>query len=244
MMDKSLIKDLYNKFALEYHAKRNSFKESFYNTFIELPAISALVKEVVRNKKVLDLGCGTGIFTKKIHEWEGKVIGIDFSEAMINIAKDESPLIEFYILDAERTNFPDNEFDIVTNSLMIHYFDDLNNLFREINRILKQNGLFIFSFHHPFNEVIEKIDINDRIENILNDYFNEKEYSWKMLEGMNLISYHHTFETVSKSLYNNGFLIQIIKEPRPIEEGKKIDENRFYYLDHTPTFCIIKAIKI
>jgi ubiquinone/menaquinone biosynthesis C-methylase UbiE len=244
-MDKSYIKDLYNKFADEYNLKRKSSGKSFYNDFIEIPAISGLLKDLVPGKKVLDLGCGTGIFTKVIHDWGGDVIGIDISESMIKIARNEYPDIKFFTLDAEKTNFPDEEFDVVSSSLMIHYLDDLLILFKEVNRILKLNGFFIFSFHHPANEAIEKIELNGETKNIFNDYYSLKDYRWRMFQNrMELISYHHTFEDISTALSSSGFLIERILEPKPIEEGKEFDIKDFEYTSRTPTFCVIKAIKI
>jgi len=241
-MDKSYIKDLYNQFAGEYHQKRKSSSKSFYNEFIEVPAISGLVKDIVSGKKVLDLGCGTGIFTKMIHSWGANVTGVDISEEMIKIAKIENPEIYFVTSDAEHTNFSDEEFDVVSSSLMIHYLDNLSTLFKEVNRILKQKGYFIFSFHHPSNEVIEKMKINDETKNIFNDYFSLKDYRWKMM-GIEFISYHHTFEDISIYLSESGFLIEKILEPKPIKDGKEFDAKEFEFTSRTPTFCVIKAIK-
>jgi ubiquinone/menaquinone biosynthesis C-methylase UbiE len=242
-MDKSYIKDLYNRYAFEYHQKRRSSERSFYNEFIEVPAISGLVKDLVKGKRVLDIGCGTGIFTRMIVNWGGNVTGLDISEEMIKIAREENPGFEFHVLDAEKTKFSDKEFDIITSSLMIHYIDDLSVLFMEVNRILKSKGHFIFSFHHPFQAVIEKTKIDGQTKNIVNDYFGLHEYKWKML-NIEFISFHHTFECISDTLNDCGFLIEKIIEPQPVDKGQNIDIEEYNYTKRTPTFCVIKAIKI
>src|ERR1700709_332181 len=58
-------------------------------------------------KKVLDIGCGPGVFTARHAQAGADVVGIDFSEQMISIAKDQFPTIDFQFADAERLPFDD-----------------------------------------------------------------------------------------------------------------------------------------
>ena len=64
-----------------------------------------------------------------------------------------------------------------------------------------------------------------------------------MLEGMELISYHHTFEYISETLFCSGFYMERILEPKPVEEGKFSDESDYSFTKKIPSFCVIKAIK-
>ncbi len=43
-----------------------------------------------------------------------------------------------------------NSVDVIICPLMVHYIEDLSQLFLEINRVLKKGGYFVFSTHHPF----------------------------------------------------------------------------------------------
>ena len=242
-MPKDLIRDTYNKYAVGYNEKRKNRNSNFYNLFIDIPAITRFLKPVVKNKKVVDLGCGTGILTQLIKEWGGDVVGVDISDEMLSLAKKENPGIEFVLADAENTGLKNEEFDIAASSLMVHYFNDLNPLFTEVNRILKSHGSFIFSFHHPVNEVMKKEKTENQTKYLIDNYFGLKEYRWKMLKDMELVSYHHTFDCLSDSLYHKGFLIERIVEPQPTEEGKYVDEDDFIFTNKIPTFCLIKAVK-
>ena len=148
-------KNTYDKFGKVYHKKRHNPKENFYNEYLEMPAISSLLKNIVKKKKVLDLGCGSGIFSKKLRSWGAKVTGIDLSKTLINIAQKENPEINFFVGNAEKTKFKNKEFDIVVSGLMLHYLKNLKKSFLEVSRILKNDGLFVFSMNHPVREAVE-----------------------------------------------------------------------------------------
>jgi hypothetical protein len=65
-----------------------------------------------------------------------------------------------------------------------------------------------------------------------------------MLDGMNMISYHHTFENISKALSNAGFVIELIIEPQPVKNSKKYDPKSYERTVKYPSFMIIKARKV
>jgi ubiquinone/menaquinone biosynthesis C-methylase UbiE len=240
MTDTKHTRDIYNKFGGVYHEKRKNIKSSFWNRFIDLPAMTLLLKNEVKGKKTLDLGCGSGIFTAQLLKWGADVSGIDISETMINIACKENYEIEFHVSNALKTPFKSGCFDIVSSGLMVHYFEDINPLFKEVKRLLKDGGLFVFSFHHPFNEVLLR---GEKRNIIAKPYFNNKKYKWKMKEGMELISYHHTFEVVFNALSKNGFLVERLLEPKPKSNYKNIDPVSYDFTTKYPSFCAIKAIK-
>jgi len=243
MTDTNFTKQIYDKFAEKYHKKRQNPDENFYNLYIEMPAMLSILKNRVKNMKVLDLGCGSGIFSKKLLQLGSNVVGLDLSKSLIDIARKENPKIEFHIGDAKKTQFKKTSFDIVSSSLMIHYFNNLDPLFKEISRILKNNGTLVFSFHHPTSEVTDKVKMNGKNVSILNPYFHSNKYKWTMMKEMELISYHHTFETISKSLKKSGFLIEQIIEPKAILSGKKVNKQIYERCNNYPSFCIIVALK-
>ncbi len=243
MTDIKYTRNIYNKFGKKYRAKRLVPNTNFWNEFIEIPAMENLLKRIVKNKEVLDLGCGSGMFTYKLKRFGAHVVGADLSKTLITIAKRDYPGIKFYVSDAQKTTFKKNSFNIVSSSLMIHYIKDLKLLFREVSRILRKNGQFVFSFHHPLNEITKKIKIDEKTEYILSPYFNNNKYTWQMLEGMEMISYHHTFENIIRALSQAGFDTELIVEPQPKRNSKKYDPKSYDRTINYPSFCIIKARK-
>lgn len=78
MNESEFNRKVYNAIAMDYKNKREQPANSTWNDYLETPAMTALIQHMVKGKDVLDLGCGTGILTKQIKEWECKYIcGID-----------------------------------------------------------------------------------------------------------------------------------------------------------------------
>ena len=96
-------------------------------------------------KTIIDLGCGTGRFTKGLSDqFSAKVCGIDSSWKMLSTAKQSviSPLIKFIQGSAENIPLTDGISDLVFLSMVYHHINDKNSAIREIARILKINGFF------------------------------------------------------------------------------------------------------
>jgi ubiquinone/menaquinone biosynthesis C-methylase UbiE len=242
-MTEQFTKRGYNKFAEMYHVKRIK-GNNFYNKYIENPAMEKFLKNEVKGRKVLDLGCGSGISTKRLHNFGAKVKGVDLSKNLIEIAKKDNPNIEFYASTGKKTPFHKNEFNIVSSGLMVHYIENLNTLFKEVSRILKKNGSFVFSLNHPVREVLESIKVGKKKYRYLDRYFVRRGAKWRFEEGMEVITYHHTFEDIINSLNDNGFVTERLIETRSKKGSKKYAPNPYEDGMNNPTFIVIKARKI
>ncbi|MEI9933374.1 MAG: class I SAM-dependent methyltransferase [Ferruginibacter sp.] len=71
-------------------------------------------------ERVLDLGCGTGYLTNVIATSGAEVIGIDSSADMIKKAKQEYPLVEFHVMNAEDFHFA-KKFDAIFSNAALHW---------------------------------------------------------------------------------------------------------------------------
>ena len=107
---------------------------------------------VKKNAKVLDVGCGRGRTTVPLKEAGFDVIGIDISEEMIRAAKHKFDDIDFRVMNACDLKFENETFDYVLfsfNGLDVIYPEAKRLLaLREIYRVLKKDGFFIFSSHN------------------------------------------------------------------------------------------------
>jgi len=95
---------------------------------------------------VVDLGCGTGFFTEIIAGRYQQVIGLDISTKMLNFAKsNRNKKIHWLEADAYKLPLADKSIDFVYSNLMIQWCDQLSTVIKEILRVLKPGGLFVFS---------------------------------------------------------------------------------------------------
>ena len=235
-------KAMYDKHGEQYHSKRQDEKENLWNEYLDIPSMTKLIEKHVDGCDVLDLGCGSGIFAARVRSWGGNVVGLDQSLAMINIARRENPKIEFYLGNAEHLPFHEQQFDLVYSCLMIHYFKELGPFFAEIARVIRHLGRFIFSFHHPVDEVTDLVWNGSTYDVTMRPYFHNEEYRWNMVDGMELVSYHHTFETIFNALNQNGFVVEHLIETTPSDSIKNKYPRFYERTSKYPSFCAISAI--
>ncbi len=129
--------EFWNKQACKFSVNEsNEMKES----------IEKIYKYIKPNMLVLDFGCGTGVSSRAISKAAEQVIGIDYSDKMIDIAKtstnDESN-IKYLVgtIDDEEVNSV--KYDVVLALNVLHLVDDLELTLQKINHILKPSGMLI-----------------------------------------------------------------------------------------------------
>jgi SAM-dependent methyltransferase len=137
----------------------------FFDTFLlrgrlrELRQRTADLARIQPGEKVLDVGCGTGTLAIEVQPRvgaTGRVLGVDPGTRQIARARSKAARrnlpIEFQIGVIEDLDFPDQTFDVVLNTLMMHHLpDDLKRQgLSEIARVLKPGGrLVIADFERP-----------------------------------------------------------------------------------------------
>lgn len=136
--NKQLEKDFFDQLGAEQE----------YNVFSEL-ANNKIIATVVQLLKarptatILDLGCGSGVFTQLLWQRGFHCIGVDLSHALLQLGKKQHHAISFLQGDAETLPFADNSVDCVMLSCLIHHLPDPTRCAREVYRILKPAGTFV-----------------------------------------------------------------------------------------------------
>jgi demethylmenaquinone methyltransferase / 2-methoxy-6-polyprenyl-1,4-benzoquinol methylase len=90
--------------------------------------------------KALDVATGTGDLAIELRDRGAEVVGVDFSEGMLEIARKKAPGIDFRTGNALALDFPDNEFDAATVGFGARNFDDLDRGLAEMARVVKPGG--------------------------------------------------------------------------------------------------------
>tara|TARA_R110002074_G_scaffold57077_8_gene140518 strand:+ start:14787 stop:15440 length:654 start_codon:yes stop_codon:yes gene_type:complete len=104
---------------------------------------------------VIELGCGTGKNTNYLLKKADKIIGIDFSQEMLNKAKAkiQDERVEFRKADlTAEWNIENDYADLITCSLVLEHIEDLDFVFNQAHKKLKNGGIFFISELHPFKQ--------------------------------------------------------------------------------------------
>jgi len=114
-----------------------------------------------KNKKVLDVACGTGSQSIALARRNFEVVGIDLSKQMLDIAKKKQRTdINFIQADATAIPFPDASFDVSVISLALHDMPEKNAIavLKEMSRVTKKRGqIIIADYNTPPNWLCHKI---------------------------------------------------------------------------------------
>lgn len=251
------IKSDWNHMAQAYEEFNNA--ENSYSYNIEWPCIRKLLPDL-KGKTVVDLGCGSGIFTFLLEQNNPSTItGIDLSEKMLQIAKNKAKenksCARFILYDAARcANVIEKPVDFIFSSTTSHYIKDLERLFSNVSRSLKGEGESIFSVIHPIYSAmypIEHGDIFPKDEEWTVRYWDRSmrayiqpwiEYN-EAFENHFSKSYHHTFSDYVNAIIGAGLTIEQICEPMAPEKWKMSEPDKYEGFIETPVYMIIKMRK-
>lgn len=154
-----------------------------YSGKLQKPELVILhqIADKIRNKRMLDIGVGGGRTTPYFCYLVKEYVAIDYSENMISACRIEYPHIKncFRVGDAaSMKEFKNNSFDFVLASFnTIDYAAEENRkkILNEINRVLKEDGIFVFSSHNVRNiEVLMKMRFTVNLKNLL---YNTAQYA-------------------------------------------------------------------
>lgn len=113
---------------------------------------------VFQDRKILELGTGTGVYGMEMARRGAKVTGIDISLSAIkfanNWAKADKVNFKGLVADCEDLPFPDKSFDVVFFGAMLHHFPDCTSPVREAVRVLKPGGKLILVEPNGYNPVV------------------------------------------------------------------------------------------
>lgn len=246
----------YEENAKSYTAKVRDENVSVYHSYYEKPAMYKLLPDI-KDADVLSVGCGSGEdsnYLKK--QGANRSVGIDLSKGLIEIAKETHKECEFEVMNMEKLDFPDASFDFVYSSLAIHYVENWGSVFKEVSRILKPQSYFLFSCHHPVSFAMDRVENEtnyiSRLEISKNKETNEVIVTGDYLSKRKIIdalgkdtvnTWNMPISDISEAIYEAGFLIEQIVEPRPLEPMKKIKPGSYARLSKVPYFIIFKVKK-
>lgn len=223
----------------------------------------------ISGKQVLDLACGEGYNTRILAERGAVVVGVDFSEKMIELAKqremEDGFGVKYYVSDAANLkDIPSSQFDLVTCFLSLQTIERYKEAISEVARVLKRGGRFIFSIPHPcFEQIVksgqpisgwryEEGTIGTEREKALQleikNYFGTMRYqvpmtSERFTKAFKVTLFHRTLTDYFQALNMSGLLVSRLLEPKPtLETASKYPALRKAL--KIPQFIIIEITKL
>jgi SAM-dependent methyltransferase len=126
---------VYNAIAPAYAANI----EEYYDERVRTTFVSLIPKEGI----VLDVGCAAGRDSRYFDSLGFRVIGIDLSEKLLEIAKQKSPHIDYRLLDVRRLDYPADYFDgIYASAILLHLNrDELKSVSKLFFQMVKPGGV-------------------------------------------------------------------------------------------------------
>ncbi len=110
---------------------------------------------VTADTDVLEIGCGTGLFTGVFAATGARVVAIDVSPPLLEkaMARDIDGAVTFRLEDAEQMSFDDHIFDAVVGSSILHHLD-VERTIGEMHRVLRADGRIAFAEPNMMNPQI------------------------------------------------------------------------------------------
>ena len=205
----------------------------FYFEFVhrENPAKNRMVDAVVSmlgdatRKEACDLACGEGFLSRILAAKGARVTGVDLSKKLIEHARHLSTglSIEYTVDDAQRlTSLPDSLFDIVVCNMALMDIPNLDATYGAVNRILRDNGTFVFSIVHPcfetpFNSENPALITDEGGSFVAKRVTRYGEEGKWFSDGVGMYgklgSFHRKLSTYLNTLIRAGFTIVEVAEP-------------------------------
>jgi ubiquinone/menaquinone biosynthesis C-methylase UbiE len=144
-----------------------------------------LIRALPKGGRLLDIGCGTGLFVEKYIENGGSATGLDISRKMIEKARLRCSGCQFMVGTGERIPFRDNTFDAISSLLVFSYIKDPASMLSEAYRVLQPGGAiaictlgkkFLTRGIPTIYQISEKMNVKHVVmKNFDEHYYNEVE---------------------------------------------------------------------
>jgi SAM-dependent methyltransferase len=214
-------------FATEKYAK--NVENHPYHRLYNHPALLSLLP-LVKDKTVLDAGCGTGFFSEYFVNQGAVVTAIDITPQMVERTRTRVPSATVLQADLSKPLPLEKQFDLVFSSLTLQYLEDWQHVFAEFARVLNASGQILFSVHHPFEEFKTSGE----------NYFAVEKRERSGSAGKQ-ISFRRSLSSITDTLYQTGFAIERVLEPLPTPEFAEADSEGYAQLVKFPGLLVVLA---
>ena len=186
------MKDNFSTQASEY----SKFRPDYPDELVE-----HIISQVSNKGEALDVATGNGQLAQKLSKYFETVYATDISEKQLENAIKSKNII-YKLLPAEKTDFSDNKFDLITVAQAIHWFD-FHQFYKEVYRVLKPDGIFAVLGYGLFTTNPDSDEIlSDFYHNITGPYWDQER---KYLDE-NYETIPFPFDEMESEKFENNFI--------------------------------------
>jgi ubiquinone/menaquinone biosynthesis C-methylase UbiE len=162
---KALIEQYYNRAASQYYDRHEYYISSNQKARVVAEVFNALDASAILGNKVLDLGCGPGMYAWEMLQRGYEYWGVDISPHVIEEARfaarstQGASRYHFMVGDIEHLDLPSASFDVVLAVWVLEYLDTDKRVIREMRRVLRPGGIAIVVLNNrrSYNWAIRKL---------------------------------------------------------------------------------------
>ena len=223
---------MYDDFADSFavHAEHSA-----YNAHYDRPAVLGLLGDVA-GCRVLDVGCGSGLYAAELAQRGADVVGFDSSAKLVRHARQRAGgAADLRVHDVRRPLdwLSDESIDRAVMALVIHHLDDPVPALREVHRVLRPGGRLVISTVHPVADW-RQVGGSYFTDEMIDDAWNA---GWK-------VRFRRAPLTVWCAEFREaGFLIERLVEPLPAESMKDRFPDTYDQLIVEPFFIVFILVK-
>lgn len=136
----------YDEFSTRYDDKRGGRVRGGYHDLLDDLELEFL-ERFATNKRVLEVGCGTGLLLERMAAFAEQAHGVDLSPGMLRHAKARG--LEAVEGSATSLPFEDDSFDVVCSFKVLAHVQDIRTAIAEMFRVLRPGGTLVLEFYNP-----------------------------------------------------------------------------------------------
>jgi SAM-dependent methyltransferase len=210
-----------------------------HNAYYERPATLSLLPPV-RGQRVLDAGCGPGVYSQWLVDHGADVLAVDANLKMVQLARERlgsrAQVVQANLEQPLRF-LASGSFDGVLSPLVLDYLREWAPLLQECHRLLRPGGWLVFSIEHPCDKFQRNPDGNYHQVELM-------ETVWRGFgKPVRVPSYRRPMSAVLDPLLAAGFMLERLLEPVPTDEFRREKPEDYFELTRRPGFLCVRAAK-
>lgn len=202
------------------------------NAHYERPATIALLGQV-SGRDVLEIGCGAGTLTTWLVDEGARVVAFDVAARMVAITQEKVGDRASVSVGDLHDGLPQIETasqDVIVASLVVHYLKDWEQIFAEFRRVIRDDGVVVFSTHHP---------AWDWLDHSPDDYFAKLQVTetWTRAgKPFDVTFWRRPLREITQPIRAAGFVIDVLTEAEPLPDLAERDPEADHELKTRPFF--------